>query len=91
MKFEIRKVPNLKLKTQNSKLKSMGIDIKLPIGLMFSILGLLLLIFGLATGGNQAMYEKSLHVNINLWIGLTMLVFGGFMLLLSFRKKKGGK
>lgn len=66
----------------------MGIDIKLPIGLMFSILGLLLLVYGLLTASNQAMYEKSLHVNINLWIGLTMLVFGGIMLLLSVKKKK---
>jgi hypothetical protein len=66
----------------------MGIDIKLPIGLMFSILGLLLSVYGLVTAGNQAMYEKSLQVNINLWIGLTMLVFGGVMLLLAFRKKK---
>ena len=66
----------------------MGIDIKLPIGLMFSILGLLLLIYGLVTAGNQAMYEKSLHVNINLWIGLTLLVFGGIMLLLSYKGRK---
>jgi hypothetical protein len=66
----------------------MGIDIKLPIGLMFSILGLLLTVYGLFTAGNQAMYEKSLHVNINLWIGLTMLVFGGVMLVLTFRKRK---
>jgi uncharacterized membrane protein len=66
----------------------MGIDIKLPIGLMFSILGLLLLVYGLVTAGNQAMYEKSLHVNINLWIGLTMLVFGGIMLLLSYKGRK---
>ncbi len=66
----------------------MGIDIKLPIGLMFSILGLLLSIYGLFTASNHAMYEKSLHVNINLWIGLTMLAFGLIMLMLSFRKKK---
>jgi hypothetical protein len=66
----------------------MGIDIKLPIGLMFSILGLLLTVYGFFTAGNQAMYEKSLQVNINLWIGLTMLVFGGAMLVLAFRKKK---
>jgi len=66
----------------------MGIDIKLPIGLMFSILGLLLLVYGLITAGNQAMYEKSLHVNINLWIGLTMLVFGGIMLLLAYKGRK---
>jgi hypothetical protein len=66
----------------------MGIDIKLPIGLMFTILGMLLSVYGLVTAGNQAMYEKSLHVNINLWIGLTMLAFGGVMLLLAIRKKK---
>jgi hypothetical protein len=66
----------------------MGIDIKLPIGLMFTILGLLLSVYGLVTAGNQAMYEKSLYVNINLWIGLTMLVFGGVMLVLAFRKKR---
>lgn len=66
----------------------MGIDIKLPIGLMFSILGLLLSIYGLITAGNQAMYEKSLHVNINLWIGLAMLGFGLIMLLLTFKGKK---
>jgi uncharacterized membrane protein len=68
----------------------MGIDIKLPIGLMFSILGLLLSIYGLVTASNQAMYEKSLHVNINLWIGLTMLGFGLVMLLLALKKKKEG-
>jgi uncharacterized membrane protein len=66
----------------------MGIDIKLPIGLMFSILGLLLTVYGFFTAGNQAMYEKSLHVNINLWIGFTMLVFGGVMLVLALRKKR---
>jgi hypothetical protein len=70
------------------KSEVMGIDIKLPIGLMFSILGLLLTVYGLVTASNQAMYEKSLHVNINLWIGLTMLVFGGIMLLLAFKGKK---
>jgi hypothetical protein len=69
----------------------MGIDIKLPIGLMFSILGLLLSVYGLATAGNQAMYEKSLHVNINLWIGLTMLVFGVIMLVLAWVPKKNKK
>jgi len=68
----------------------MGIDIKLPIGLMFSILGLLLLVYGLITAGNQAMYEKSLHVNINLWIGLIMLVFGGIMLFLAYKGRKKG-
>lgn len=66
----------------------MGIDIKLPIGLMFSIIGIILTIFGLVTGSETAMYTKSLGININLWIGIFMLLFGGTMLLLTKLKKK---
>ena len=47
----------------------MGLDIKVPIGLMFTILGLLLTIFGLATASNAEMYQRSLDININLWTG----------------------
>jgi len=67
----------------------MGLDIKIPIGLMFSIFGIILTIFGLVTSGNE-MYNISLNININLWSGLFMLVFGLFMLSLSdlFKKKK---
>ena len=69
----------------------MGLDIKIPIGLMFSILGLLLTIFGLATGADAELYERSLGININLWTGLAMLVLGVFMLATSKLKpsKKG--
>jgi len=68
----------------------MGLDIKIPIGLMFSIFGLILTILGLITAGDTAMYEQSLGYNINLWSGSVMLVFGGFMLFTSslFKKKK---
>ena len=66
----------------------MGLDIKIPIGLMFSILGIILTIHGLATGGNAEMYEQSLGNNINLWSGLFMLAFGAFMLLTSTLVKK---
>ncbi len=61
----------------------MGLDIKVPIGLMFTILGLLLTIFGLATAGNAEMYERSLDININLWTGAAMLVIGIVMLATS--------
>jgi uncharacterized membrane protein len=64
----------------------MGIDVKLPIGLMFAILGLLLTIYGLFTISNPEMYHKSFGININLWLGLAMLVFG--VILLLFVKKK---
>ena len=67
----------------------MGLDIKVPIGLMFSILGLLLFIFGLATAGDTELYKRSLDININLWTGLAMLLIGIFMLATSkLRPKK---
>ena len=68
----------------------MGLDIKIPIGLMFSIFGLILTILGIITAGDTAMYEQSLGYNINLLSGCIMLVFGGFMLFTSrlFKKKK---
>ena len=68
----------------------MGLDIKIPIGLMFSIFGLILTILGLITMGDTAMYEQSLGYNLNLLSGGIMLVFGGFMLFTSrlFKKKK---
>lgn len=61
----------------------MGLDIKVPIGLMFTILGLLLTIFGLATASNAEMYQRSLDININLWTGAAMLVVGIVMLATS--------
>ena len=65
----------------------MGLDIKFPIGLMFTILGLLLTVFGLATAGNAEMYQRSLDININLWTGLAMLVLGIAMLATSRLKR----
>ena len=68
----------------------MGIDIKVPIGLLFTILGILLTIFGLATASQTELYIKSLNININLWVGIAMIVFGAFMLLSAkgLKKKK---
>jgi hypothetical protein len=66
----------------------MGIDVKLPIGLMFSILGILLTIYGIATGSNSDMYQRSFGVNINLWSGIAMTVFGAVMLALVKKKKE---
>ena len=64
----------------------MGVDIRIPIGGMFALVGLLLAIYGLTTRGDP-MYARSLHNNANLWWGLVMLVFGGLMLYLGARKK----
>jgi hypothetical protein len=66
----------------------MGVDIKFPIGLMFSIFGLMLTLYGLFTSGDEVLYSRSLGVNINLWCGLGMLVFGVIMLVLAWTAKK---
>ena len=59
---------------------SSGLDVRLPIGGLFTALGLLLGSYGLATAGDAAHYARSLSVNINLWWGLLMLVFGLLLL-----------
>lgn len=64
------------------------LDIRIPIGLLFSTLGVLLTAYGLMTQSDQAMYAQSFRININLWSGLLMLVFGVVMLLLAKRKKE---
>jgi uncharacterized membrane protein YidH (DUF202 family) len=60
----------------------MGLDIRWPIGIMFSLLGLLLVVFGAATNSDTAMYSQtSLGINVNLIWGVVLLVFGVAMLL----------
>lgn len=61
----------------------MRLDIRLPIGLLFSVCGILLVLFGALS--NRQLYERSLNINVNLWWGLAMLIFGIIMLLLGRR------
>lgn len=63
----------------------MGLDLRWPIGLMFSLIGALLVIYGLVSGSNAEIYARSLGININLYWGLLLLVFGGAMLTLAWR------
>ena len=63
----------------------MGLDIRKPIGLLFSAFGALLIAFGLLS--NRAIYTRSLDINVNLWWGLVMLAFGVIMLWLGRRKR----
>ncbi len=57
----------------------MGLDIRVPIGMMFSLIGAVMVIYGLVTGSNKELYHRSLDININLWWGLLLLVFGVVM------------
>jgi protein-S-isoprenylcysteine O-methyltransferase Ste14 len=63
----------------------MGLDIRWPIGLMFTLIGTLLVIFGAATASNAELYHRSLDRNVNLWWGVVLLIFGGWMLLMAWR------
>jgi hypothetical protein len=64
------------------------VDIRIPIGLMFTVFGVIISIFGFVTMSNSAMYQKSLGVNVNIIMGVLMLIFGLVMLFFAFRKKK---
>ena len=63
----------------------MGLDIRWPIGLMFSLVGAMLVIYGLATGSDTELYRRSLDININLRWGLVVLAFGAAMLAMAWR------
>jgi hypothetical protein len=62
----------------------MGFDIRLPIGYLFTIFGAMLVLFGLFTG-NADMYQRSLGINIDLWWGGVLFIFG---LLMAFAARK---
>ena len=63
----------------------MGLDIRLPIGLMFSLFGVVLLVFGLVS--DKSLYQRSLGINVNVDWGAVLLVFGFVMLWLGRRNR----
>lgn len=65
----------------------MNFDLRLPIGLMFSLFGAILTIYGLISG--PEIYQRSLGINVNLWWGGGLLVFGLLMLFFALRKPRG--
>lgn len=60
-------------------------DLRRPTGFLFSLLGVILLIYSLVEPAANAPLDPD--INVNLWCGLTLLVFGGCLLWLSFRTK----
>ena len=65
----------------------MRLDIRVPIGLMFAILGAILTLVGLVA--NSAIYARSLGLNVNLWWGLVLLALGALLLWLGWRAQRG--
>jgi hypothetical protein len=66
---------------------SIGMDIRLPMGLMFAIIGAIIAVYGLATSGDPMYQQHSLGINVNLWWGLVLFALGATMLLLTRRAR----
>ncbi len=64
----------------------MGLDIRLPIGIIFTIYGAILIVYGLVA--DPAIFVSSMEVNIDIWWGAAMLVFGLIMGILAFRASR---
>jgi hypothetical protein len=54
----------------------MGLDLRIPMGLMFTLIGIILTAIGIATRGNMDLYARSLGINVNLWWGIVLVIFG---------------
>jgi hypothetical protein len=62
----------------------MGLDIRTPIGLLFAVVGAILVLSSFFL--SSEVYRASLGININLWWGLVMLAFGLIMVFLGARR-----
>ena len=61
-----------------------GMDIRAPIGGLFTLLGVMLAGYGLVAGSRTGS-DIAPATNVNLWWGIVMVVFGLLMLALSRR------
>lgn len=64
-------------------------DIRIPIGALFSLLGVVLVVYGVATRSDTELYARSENIVINLWWGLIMVVFGVSMLFFGRKAERG--
>ncbi|MDD2763511.1 MAG: hypothetical protein PHE83_05995 [Opitutaceae bacterium] len=66
----------------------MHLDVRIPLGLLFLILGLVLVVFGFTS--DPAIYARhSLGQNVNLLWGAVFALFGAVLLLFTRRKRSG--
>ncbi|MBC8001550.1 MAG: hypothetical protein H7X97_03085 [Opitutaceae bacterium] len=61
-------------------------DLRLPIGIIFTIYGFILIGYGIFTRAS-AIYAKSLGINVNIYWGIVLLVFGLVMYYFAKRAK----
>ena len=61
------------------------LDLRIPSGWFFALLGAILLAYGILFPGAHAALTE---VNVDLYCGGAMLVFGAILLLLAFRGRQ---
>jgi len=66
----------------------MGLDVRLPVGLMFALMGALLAGYGLF--GDHAIYSRSLGINVNAIWGSVLFAAGLIFLALAARGTPAG-
>ncbi len=60
----------------------MTIDIRIPLGLLFCVIGSLLIVYGTSSGGSARLFGT---LNLNAAWGAVLLLFGLWMLVLAYR------
>jgi hypothetical protein len=65
----------------------MGLDIRYPIGMMFTLIGILLAGTGLFNGSTASIAGVDIGVNINLTWGVVLFLFGALMWVSAVRSK----
>ena len=63
----------------------MTADIRFPIGLLFTIVGVIISVWGFATRGWEMYARHSLGINVNIWTGICLTIFGVLMLIFALR------
>lgn len=64
----------------------MNFDLRLPLGLLFLIFGVILAGYGIVS--SPEIYQRSLGINVNFWWGLFLILFGGLILLPVLLKRR---
>ncbi|HEX4230178.1 MAG TPA: hypothetical protein VHZ07_16000 [Bryobacteraceae bacterium] len=60
-------------------------DLRVPTGILFALLGVVLLAYTAISPGARAPLDA--NINVNLWSGIALLLFGGCLLWLSRRTR----
>jgi len=63
----------------------MHLDVRIPLGLMLAVMGVLLAGYGAL--GDRSVYARSLGINVNLGWGAVLIAAAAILLALAWRKR----